>query len=508
MYYSYPNSNDLGINNEGKMDLPNLYFMENNDVNSTIDQGTKITVNSSNQWCPDIYGDIIVYEDDRDEDGNWFNGDNTDIYGYNLVTNEEFPICINPKAQKQPKIYKDKVVWTDWRNDPDDDTGVEYLNGDIYLYNLTTKEEIQITTDDANQEHPDIYEDIIVWDDYRDDNNVANNWEIYMYDLETRDELKITDSNAKMDVRPVIYQNIIVWENWLPHGYSNICYYNIYNGENDYLTQDLDMQLRPDIYQNNVVWVERSNGEEFIILYNIASKNKVKLNEDGSWKDNPRIYNDLIVWEDYRNSEDNNENSDIYMYNLTTDKEIQLSFNDSPQVRPSIYNGRVVCDDGRDGNANIYLYEVGYSPPEINHKPMILSFIADPNTIKPNERSSITVNAIDYDGDELNYEYQCSAGTITGNGPKVTWIAPETEGAYIITVIVKDDKISSLPEIIEINVEADDDQIPDNEIPKIDENTIDESEETTFGEPYVFFIIGFMIILIVIVIVIYYVFIK
>ena len=196
------------------------------------------------------------------------------------------------------------------------------------------------------------------------------------------------------------------------------------------------------------------------------------------------------------------------MYDLTTDREIQLSFNDSPQVRPSIYNGWVVCDDGRDGNANIYLYEVGYSPPEINHRPIILSFTADPSTIQSNEKSSITVNAIDNDRDELNYEYQCSGGTITGNGPRVTWIAPETEGAYTITVIVKDEKISSLPESLEINVGREDDQILNNEIPDIDENIVDESEETTSGEPNVLFIIGFMIIFLVIVIVIYYAFIK
>ncbi|NMC76400.1 MAG: hypothetical protein GYA60_03795, partial [Candidatus Methanofastidiosa archaeon] len=44
-----------------------------------------ITSDTFNQQRPAIYGDIVVWEDNR-------NG-NSDIYGYNLKTGQEFPIC-------------------------------------------------------------------------------------------------------------------------------------------------------------------------------------------------------------------------------------------------------------------------------------------------------------------------------------------------------------------------------------------------------------------------------
>ncbi|MBU7017302.1 MAG: hypothetical protein HXS44_07310 [Theionarchaea archaeon] len=63
----------------------------------------QITTDSSNQYNPAIYENIVVWEDDR-------NG-NTDIHGYNLSTQEEVPICTDPSDQSTPAIYSDIVIW-------------------------------------------------------------------------------------------------------------------------------------------------------------------------------------------------------------------------------------------------------------------------------------------------------------------------------------------------------------------------------------------------------------
>ena len=68
----------------------------------------QITTNEKNQRSPEIYGDIVVWVDER-------NG-NEDIYGYNLSTQEEFPITTEPHGQSSPAIYQDIVVWADTRN--------------------------------------------------------------------------------------------------------------------------------------------------------------------------------------------------------------------------------------------------------------------------------------------------------------------------------------------------------------------------------------------------------
>jgi beta propeller repeat protein len=101
-------------------------------ANFSIVLGTKalseerITTDASAQHYPAIYGDIVVWYDER-------NG-NYDIYGYNLNTKQEFPITTNTSGQYYPAIYCDRVVWEERRN----------ANWDIYLayldvYCKTTK---------------------------------------------------------------------------------------------------------------------------------------------------------------------------------------------------------------------------------------------------------------------------------------------------------------------------------------------------------------------------------
>jgi hypothetical protein len=61
-----------------------------------------------------------------------------------------------------------------------------------------------------------------------------------------------------------------------------------------------------------------------------------------------------------------------------------------------------------------------------NQPPVIISLIANPTTITPGYASTITCTAIDQDGDPLNYTWVVTEGEISGTGPQVTWIAPET----------------------------------------------------------------------------------
>lgn len=75
-----------------------------------------------------------------------------------------------------------------------------------------------------------------------------------------------------------------------------------------------------------------------------------------------------------------------------------------------------------------------------NMDPVISSLVADPVTIPPQGKSTITCVATDPDGDVLNYDWKASDGSITGSGSTVTWIAPDREGEFTITVIVDDGK--------------------------------------------------------------------
>jgi len=73
-----------------------------------------------------------------------------------------------------------------------------------------------------------------------------------------------------------------------------------------------------------------------------------------------------------------------------------------------------------------------------NHPPFISALIAQPSTIEIGQRSYLTCHAADQDRDMLHYTWISSGGTILGNGPGITWIAPEQTGNYSISCEVMD----------------------------------------------------------------------
>jgi len=80
-----------------------------------LDSGTRMIHES--QGANDniaIYGEIIVWGSMRG--GRGPDTDRTyNIYGYNAVGDEEFPICVSPGDQGGPAIYENIVVWSDGR---------------------------------------------------------------------------------------------------------------------------------------------------------------------------------------------------------------------------------------------------------------------------------------------------------------------------------------------------------------------------------------------------------
>jgi len=70
--------------------------------------------------------------------------------------------------------------------------------------------------------------------------------------------------------------------------------------------------------------------------------------------------------------------------------------------------------------------------------PIIFSVAAEPKIVAPGESSKITVEAGDPDKDKISYTWSASGGRIDGTGKAVTWVSPEAEGKYDLTVTVSD----------------------------------------------------------------------
>jgi len=128
-----------------------------------------------------------------------------EIFVYDLSKNSTKFISI-PTASGL-SINEDKIVWTDSRNSPWHPEII--LNPDIYMYDLSTEQETQITKQDTREFAKDIYGNIIVYN--KNTLNVTGyieNDQLMIHDLSTGEDKVIISSRTWYEN---IYGNKIVW---------------------------------------------------------------------------------------------------------------------------------------------------------------------------------------------------------------------------------------------------------------------------------------------------------
>ena len=289
-----------------------------------LNEEEKQITDTNIQHFPDISGDKIVWQDDRN--GNW------DIYMYDISTSTETQITSNNLDQISPAIHGDTIVWADARSE-----------WGIYMYDISTSTETKITTDNSSaQLFPDIYGDKIVWMDVR--NGDWDNWDIYMYDISTSTEIQIT-TNSNEQYYPAIYGDKIVWQDDR-NGNWDIYMYDISTSTEIQITTNSNEQYYPAIYGDKIVWQDDRNGNWDIYMYDISTSTEKQITTDTAYQGTPAISGDRIVWEDNRNGI-----GDVYMYNISTSTETQIITDTDNQGNPAIYGDRIVwegdcSDDG------------------------------------------------------------------------------------------------------------------------------------------------------------------
>lgn len=96
------------------------------------------------------------------------------------------------------------------------------------------------------------------------------------------------------------------------------------------------------------------------------------------------------------------------------------------------YTITVVVRDGRGGEATEQLTI------DVSKKPIIENLSATPSRVDTGGVSRIECKASDPEGDALTYSWSASAGSISGDGPRVEWTPPTEGGRFIIRVSVTD----------------------------------------------------------------------
>ena len=284
---------------------------------------TRITTNGTAS-NPDIYGDKIVWQDNRN--GNW------DVYIYDISTKKEIHTT-NKSDQINPAIYGNLVVWEDERNG----------GHDIYVEDLSAKIQTRITTS-GEASTPDIYGNKIVY--VKQAYNERESWyDLYMYDLSTKKETQIPTRISAHG--PSIYGNKIVWLDFdaFNGGDYYIYMYDLSTktqtqiAKGDWGKDDIGV---PDIYNNRIVYEADRNGNWWeIYMYDLSTKKETQITSSPGAQTCPAIYGNRIVWEDDGGEDDGNTNHGIYMYDISTKQKLKISAKESAYY-PAIYGNNIV----------------------------------------------------------------------------------------------------------------------------------------------------------------------
>jgi beta propeller repeat protein len=313
-------------------------FITNQESNtaSTIDTATdpaevnitQITTSGS-AFNPAIYGDKIVWEDAR-------NG-NSVIYLYDLSTSNETQITASDEYTYKPVIYGNKIVYI-WGSDTEPDYFIE-------MYDLSTKNVTWSWGWTNDYMYPDIYGNRIVWGYIG----------IFMYDLSTNTETQITTSQSASN--PHIYGDRVVYDDTRSYRNYDIYMYDLSTKKETQITTS-GSASNPRIYGDKIVWSDGRYGQDGdyysdIYMYDLSTKKETRITTSGS-ASYPAIYEDTIVWKDLRDFDPYADKSNIYIYDLSTNTETQITKSGSAS-NPAIYEDRIVWQDSRNGNSDIYM---------------------------------------------------------------------------------------------------------------------------------------------------------
>jgi beta propeller repeat protein len=285
-------------------------------------------------------------------------------------------IKISEKLNVKPAdISGDIVVWADTRNKKEDITllGENYSNSDIFICNIKTGEEKQITYDASAQMSPKIWRNYIIYSDNRNDTvkDYYGRWSLYLYDLNTSKEKLITSTLAtNKSYSYGIKDNKIVWEDHrnftgedilrggsnVPENNKDIYMYDITTDKEIAIATGDKMECSPDVYGDYIVYEDRNNGSynADIILFNIKSKKKLYITKDKYDQGTPKIFGDYVAWMDERRGSSTNDvvdngvfpNSDIIIYNIKTKKKLLID-RDEPQMMPYLSSEWLVFSTSR-----------------------------------------------------------------------------------------------------------------------------------------------------------------
>ncbi|MDP3443772.1 MAG: hypothetical protein Q8T08_13005, partial [Ignavibacteria bacterium] len=302
--------------------------------------------------APDISGSTIVYADWRAQD--WrvldlFDADfpalYADIYAYDLNTRTERRLT-STKDCETPVIDGNLVAY---------ERSGHWSQGDIYVYDLSTRTERQLTSHDHRQTNPSIDGKRVVWEDYRNDpDNVSGeSSDIYLRDLTAGTEVRLTDGFGQHR-RPVIHGDLVAYEQG-SYDESSIRIHDLRDGTDRRVPSTATYQSHPALWGTNLVYVglNASRRPTGVYLYDVATNVERKLTTGTGWYWRPDISGDTVVYQ-----VESGGNTDVYAHRLATGVTHRVTADPASQSHPAVDGTKVVYEDEIRIEADIYLEDV------------------------------------------------------------------------------------------------------------------------------------------------------
>lgn len=300
-------------------------------VNAVSVNTFQVTTDGSQQKDAFVYKDLIAYDS------------LSDIWGYNLDTQENFPIVEKDGQQYITDLYKNLIVYIDI---PPSST-LE----DIRMYNIKTGKDTLIIGEPNSYSSGGTNGDYVL---YLDGGACGN---LYAYHIRRNQTQHIVDNVCS----PKISDNIVYWGQGALGG-SDIRGYDLQRKKFIDIAVENGFQESADIYDNNVVWYQYDSGAygtyQAIVMKNLKTgKRKVIYETNTNSLQHPSISDKYVVWSESPSVHVNS----IKAANLKTGEVFELQApgpHQNSHTATSIWKDTAAWMSWRTGNGDIYAAKI------------------------------------------------------------------------------------------------------------------------------------------------------
>ena len=200
-------------------------------------------VAAGNQVDPAIHADTVVWRTGGYP--SW-----PEIWAYSIIKKNAFPIPGAPGNKWKPAVFDNVVVWGDYRNG----------NWDVYAYDLDTGTEVEIATGPSYQRDATIFAGTIAYENVLSPTKPSS---IGIYDLATEDHRYVSVPGG-LDWLDM-FDNVLVWGDYRSlNGANNsgtdIYGYLIDRAKEFPICTETGWQYCPAVFGNTIVWSDDGEG--------------------------------------------------------------------------------------------------------------------------------------------------------------------------------------------------------------------------------------------------------